>query len=202
MSNSLQPHGLYRPWNSPDQNTGVGSLSLLQRIFPTQGLNPGLLHCWQILFQLSHQGSPKLLDWVTYLFSRGSSGSRNQTRVSCIAGRFFTNWAIREACTSIKVNFIKGWHIYTMEYSSSMKRCWYMLHGWISKALSKVKEGRHKRLHIIWVHLYAISRIGKSIEAESRLVVSRDRRYVVIGSYCLMSRVLFCCWVFVFFFFE
>ena len=44
------------PWNSPGQNTGVGSLSLLQRIFPTQGLNPGLPHCWQILYQLSHKG--------------------------------------------------------------------------------------------------------------------------------------------------
>ena len=45
VSNSLQPHGLYSPWNSPGQNTGVGSLSLLQGIFPTEGLNPGLLHC-------------------------------------------------------------------------------------------------------------------------------------------------------------
>ena len=44
VSDSLQPHGLYSPWNSPGQNTGVGSLSLLQGIFPTQGLNPGLLY--------------------------------------------------------------------------------------------------------------------------------------------------------------
>ena len=58
MSNSLRPHGLYSPWNSPGQNTGVGSLSLLQEIFPTQGSNPGLPHCGQILYQLSHQGSP------------------------------------------------------------------------------------------------------------------------------------------------
>ena len=43
------------PWNSPGQNTGVGSLSLLQGIFPTQGLNPGLLHCGWILYQLSHK---------------------------------------------------------------------------------------------------------------------------------------------------
>ena len=57
MSNSLRPHGLYRLWNSPGQNTGVGSLSLLQGIFPAQGLNPGLPHCRQILYQLSHQGS-------------------------------------------------------------------------------------------------------------------------------------------------
>ena len=49
---------LYRLWNSPVQNTGVGSLSLLQGIFPTQGLNPGPLHCRWILYQLSHKGSP------------------------------------------------------------------------------------------------------------------------------------------------
>ena len=45
------PHGIYRPWNSPDQNTGVGSHSLLQGIFPTQGLNPGLCHCRWVLYQ-------------------------------------------------------------------------------------------------------------------------------------------------------
>ena len=50
---------LNSPWNSPGQNTGVGSLSLLQGIFPTQGWNPGLLPCRWILYQLSHQGSPK-----------------------------------------------------------------------------------------------------------------------------------------------
>ena len=55
MSASLQPHGLYSPWNSPGQKTGMGSLSLLQGIFPTQGSNPGLPHCRQILYQLSHR---------------------------------------------------------------------------------------------------------------------------------------------------
>ena len=50
-----KPHGLSSPRNSPGQNTGVGSLSLLQGIFPTHGLNP---HCRQILYQLSHKGSP------------------------------------------------------------------------------------------------------------------------------------------------
>ena len=82
---TLRPRGL-SPWNFPDQNTGVGSLSLLQRIFPTQGLNPGLPHCRQILYQISHKGSPRTLEWVAYPFSRGSSQSRNQTGVSCIAG--------------------------------------------------------------------------------------------------------------------
>ena len=58
VSNSLRPHGLYSPWNSPGQNTRVDSLSLLQGIFPTQGSNPGLPHCRGILCQLSHKGSP------------------------------------------------------------------------------------------------------------------------------------------------
>ena len=52
--------GLYSPWNSPGQNTGVGSFSLLQGIFPTQGSNLGLPHCRWILYRLSHKGSPQL----------------------------------------------------------------------------------------------------------------------------------------------
>ena len=87
---------IYSPWSSPVQNTGVGSRSLLQEIFPTQGLNPGLLHCGWILYQLSHQGSPRILEWVAYPFSRGSSWPRNRTRVSCMAGKLFTIWATRE----------------------------------------------------------------------------------------------------------
>ena len=67
------------------------SLSLLQGIFPTQGSNPGLLHCRRILYQLSHKGSSRILEWVAYPFSSGSSRPRNQTGVSCIAGGFFTN---------------------------------------------------------------------------------------------------------------
>ena len=74
VSGSLQPHGLYSPWNSPGQNTGVGSLSLLQQIFLT----------------------------------------RNQTGVTCSAGRFFTNWAIRVSETIVLIedsvfHFCKKW---------------------------------------------------------------------------------------------
>ena len=91
VSDSLRPHGLYGPWNSPGQNTGVSSISLLQGIFLIQESNPGLPHCRQIPYQLSHQGSPRILEWVAYSFSRGSSQLRNQTGVSSIAGGFFTN---------------------------------------------------------------------------------------------------------------
>ena len=62
MSYSLQPHGLYSSWDSPGQNAGMGSLSLLLGIFPTQGSNPGLPHCKQILYHLSHQGSTRILE--------------------------------------------------------------------------------------------------------------------------------------------
>ena len=103
MSDSLQPCGLYTPWNSPGKNTGVGSLSLLQGIFPTQISNPGLPHCRRILSQQSHKGKPRRLEWVAYPFSRGSSWPRNGTGVSCIAGGFFTNWAIREALIHAKL---------------------------------------------------------------------------------------------------
>ena len=63
QSVSLWPDGLWPtrllcPWNFPGKNTRMGSHSLLQGIFPTQGWNPGLLPCRQILYHLSHQGSP------------------------------------------------------------------------------------------------------------------------------------------------
>ena len=109
MSDSLRPHELYSPWNSPDQNIGVGSLSLLQGIFLTQGLNPGLPHYRQILYQLSHKGSPRIQKWVAYPFSGRSSQPRNQTGVSCIAGRFFTNWAIREAMSLTILSSSVNW---------------------------------------------------------------------------------------------
>ena len=102
--NSLQPQGLYSPWNSPGHNTRVDSLSLLQGIFLTQGSNPGLPHCRRILYQLSHKGSPRILEWVAYPFFSRSSQPRNSTGVSCIAARFFTNWAIREALKSRKLS--------------------------------------------------------------------------------------------------
>ena len=72
------------PWDFPGKNTGVGSHFLLQGIFQIQGSNPGLPHGRWILYQLSHQGRPRILEWVAYPFS---SRPRNQTGISCIAGR-------------------------------------------------------------------------------------------------------------------
>ena len=122
VSDSLWPRGLYSPWNSPGQNTGVGSLSLLQGIFPTQGSNPGLLNCRQILYQLSHKRGRRIPEWV--FFSSGSSQPRNRIRVSCIADGFFTNWAIREALWKWKWKllscvwlFATPWTIQSVEFS-------------------------------------------------------------------------------------
>ena len=67
----------YSLWNSPGQNTGVGSPSLLHGIFPTQGLSPGLLHCSWILYQLNHKGRPRILEWAAYSFFSKSSLPRN-----------------------------------------------------------------------------------------------------------------------------
>ena len=82
-----------RTVQSMELNNGVGSCSLLQGIFPTQGSNPGLPHCRWILYQLSHKGRPRILEWVASSFSSGSSWPRNRIGVSYIAGGFFTSWA-------------------------------------------------------------------------------------------------------------
>ena len=83
--------------DSPGKNTGVGCHAFLRGIFLTQGLNSGLPHCRQILYHLSHQGSPRILKRAAYPFSRGSFWPRYRTGVSCIAGGFFTSWPTREA---------------------------------------------------------------------------------------------------------
>ena len=81
----------------PSKNIGMGCYASLQGIFPTQGSNPGLPHCRQILYHLCHQGSPRIQERVAYPFSRGTSQSRNRIRVSYIADGFFTSWTTREA---------------------------------------------------------------------------------------------------------
>ena len=113
----------------------MSSLSLLQGIFPTQGLNPGLLHCRRILYQLSHQGSPRVLEWVAYPFSSGSSWPRNQTGDSCVAGRFFPSWATREA----QLN--KAWCIYSTEYFVAL---WLEKYRWGSTSHSDMERSLPK----------------------------------------------------------
>ena len=108
---TLCRHGLYSPWNSPGQNTGVGRLSFLQGIFPIQSSNPGLPQRGRTLYQLSHQGRQRTLEWVACSFSSGTFWPRNQTRVSCIAGRFFTNCTIRELIVCLLNLSITDWGV-------------------------------------------------------------------------------------------
>ena len=93
------PLGFSVHGNSPGKNTRVHCHFILQGIFPTQGSKPGLPQCrW-----IPNQGNPRILEWVAYPFSSRSSQPRNQTRVSCIGGRFFTSWAMREAHCHLRV---------------------------------------------------------------------------------------------------
>ena len=122
--------------DSPGKNTGVDCYALPQRNFPTQGLNSGLPHCRQIIYQVSHQGSPRILEWVAYPFPRGSSQPRNWTKVSCITGRFFTNWTIREALSPYIVAYLwietpdkKISHLWNITWDFGQQML--MVHGWI-----------------------------------------------------------------------
>jgi len=136
--------GLYSPLNSPGQNTGVGSLSLVREIFPTQGLIPGLLHYRWILYQLSHQGSSRILEWIAHPFSRGSSQPRNRTQVSCIAGRFFTSWATREWTQNIIILGMWFWNqiLSTMYFHTNEHRFIYLLVVlWYSSACREYELG-------------------------------------------------------------
>ena len=109
VSVSVWPHGLYSSWNSPGQNTGVGSHCLLQGIFPAQESNPGLLHYRCSLYQLSHQGSPRILEWVVFPFSRGSSRPRMELGSPSLQADSLPSWATREYYLAIKR--IKYWHM-------------------------------------------------------------------------------------------
>ena len=120
-THGLWPAWLLCPWDSPGKNAGVGCRSLLQGIFPTQQLNPGLLHCRQILYRLSYREAPKvaqscptfcdtmgytvhgilqarILEWVAFPFSGGSFQPRDPAQVSHIAGRFLTELSHKRYC--------------------------------------------------------------------------------------------------------
>ena len=132
ISDSLWPRVLYRPWNSPGQNIGVCSLSLLQVIIPTQGSNLSLPYCRRILYQLSHKGSPRILEWVAYPFSSGPSQPRNQTGVSCTAGA----WATREAPTrslsteKAQMNETANWAVTSPLHADLYEWFWTSCLGW------------------------------------------------------------------------
>ena len=112
--------------DSPGKNTGVGCHALLQGIFPTQGSNPGLPHCRQILYQLEPPGKPKNTGVVAYPFSRGSSWPMDQNKVSYIAGSFFTSRATREALG--------------IQYVCDKRLSYVCVYQWVSLVAHTVKE--------------------------------------------------------------
>ena len=114
LCSTLRPHGLYNPWNSPGQNTGVGNLSLLQGIFPTQVLNPGLPHCRRILYELSHEGIPRILEWVAYPFSSGSSPPRNRRGVLLHCRQILHQ--LSHEGSPVQKCFCIGWEIYQITW--------------------------------------------------------------------------------------
>ena len=127
---------------------------LFQGIFPTQGSSPGLLNCRQILYQLSHQGSPRILELVAYPFFRGSYQPRNQTGVSCIADGLFTSWATRE----VVYTYIEG-NSNPLQYSCLENPCG-------QRSLAGYSQWAHKEsdmteqlklsiyLSIVYIHIY------------------------------------------------
>ena len=98
VSDSVRPHELWParllcPWGFSRKESWTGLPCPPPVDFP----NPGLLHYRRILYHLSYQGSPRILEWVAYPLSRRTSQSRNRTGVSCSAGCLFTSWATQEA---------------------------------------------------------------------------------------------------------
>ena len=109
MSVSLQPHGLYPArllcsWGCSRQEYWSGLPCLPPGDLPNPGIEPSFSTLQAILYSLSHHGSPRILEWLAYPFSRGTSLPRNWTGVSCIVGRFFTSWATREALNQLMLN--------------------------------------------------------------------------------------------------
>ena len=106
----------YSPWNSPGQNTGVGSHSLLQGIFPTQGSNPGLSNCRQILYQLSHKGSPRIPECVALSpeeipdpgIELGSPALQEDSLPTDLWGKPYQNKYLATICSTSKWEEVKG----------------------------------------------------------------------------------------------
>ena len=96
---------------SPGQNTEVGSLSLLQGIFLVQGSNPGFPHCRQILYQLSHKGSPRVVEWIAYPFSSRSSRPRNEPGSPALQ--------VDSLPTELSGKHVRRWILYQLSYQGS-----------------------------------------------------------------------------------
>ena len=134
-----------------------------------QGSNPGLPHCRRVLYHLSYRGSPKILEWVAYTFSRVSQ-PRNRTRVSCIADRFFTSWATRE--------FLAYLYPFLYIVPSFCEKIWYNRYYLLFICVTNSFWG----LLFSFYFIYSIFAITKAFLL-----------FVLCGCTCMLSRVqLFC----------
>ena len=149
MSNSLQPHGLYSPCNSPGQNTGVDSYSLLQG--SSQPRDQTDLSCIfrQILYQPSHQGSPRILEKVAYPFSSEPSWPRNRTVVSCIAGGYYPPHPYQEKMQWAKVKRKKQ----KLESWASSRRWWWTGKPGVWKSLGSQRIRHELATELSWASL-------------------------------------------------
>ena len=146
MSDSLPPHRLWPtrllcPWDFPGKNTRVGCHFLLQGIFPTQGSNPGLLHCRQMLYPLSHQGSLSLWKWSSNYFYPHSFLGKG---ISSSHWLLILCWLPIVPDVSAAVIFFKY---------SNIKTCVLKLTGTIIQSEVSQKE-KHK--YSILTHIYGI----------------------------------------------
>ena len=147
MSDSLPPHGLYNPWNSQGWNTGVGSHFLPQGIFPAQRVNSGIPYCRQILYQLNHQGSPRILAWVAHPFSSGSSWPRNQPGCPALQADFlpielsgkphWTNWDLLCSTQNSVQCCVAAW------MGGGFGGEWMHVYGWRSLFVVHLKLSQH-----------------------------------------------------------
>ena len=110
---TLRTDGLHSPWNSPGQNTGVGNLNLLQGILPTQGSDPGLLHCRRILYQLRHKGS------------RGQNSSKKPVRLWKVSVKvlWLMVWKKKKGPNQVPIRFNKDRVLLLLSHFSCVWLC-------------------------------------------------------------------------------
>ena len=143
ISDSLRPWGLYSPWNSLGQNTGVCSLSLLQRIFPTQGSNPGLPHCRQF-FTSWATGKPKNIG-VGRLFLLQQIFPTQESNLGLLHCRWFL-YHLSHQRSSVR-RFHQRWEVvrfltFILENVQSTRFFCLFVFYWLSDQYKEKKESR------------------------------------------------------------
>ena len=139
VSHSLRPHGLYLArflcsWGFSRQGYWSGLPCPPPGDLPNPGIEPRSPTLQVDLYCLNHWESPRTLEWVAYPFSRGMFWPRSQTGVSCIASRFFTSWATREALESNQglLNCRQILHQRSYQESPASGLYWQTSNWWVS----------------------------------------------------------------------